>query len=41
MLIQMGPEFYCLEGEEQKTDVYKNRTRIPMFGRITSEFQCI
>ena len=40
MLIQMGPEFYCLE-EEQKTDMYKNRTRIPMFGRIRSELQCI
>ena len=41
MVIQIRPEFYCLEGEEQKTDVYKNRTRILIFGRIRSEFQCI
>ena len=24
MLLQMRPEFHCLEGEDQKTDVYKN-----------------
>ena len=32
MLLQMRPEFHCLEGEDQKTDVYKNRARIPLFG---------
>ena len=28
MLLQMRPEFHCLEGEDQKTDVYKNTARI-------------
>ena len=41
MLIQIGPEFHCFEGEEQKTNLYKNKTRIPVFGRIRSEFQRI
>ena len=33
MLLQMRPEFHCLEGEDQKNDVYKNTARIPLFGR--------
>ena len=33
MLLQMRPEFHCLEGEDQKTDVYKNTARIPLFGK--------
>ena len=41
MGIKIGLEFHLFEGEDQKTDVYKNKTRIPGFGRITSEFQGI
>ena len=37
MLSQMRPEFHCLEGEEQKTDVYKNRARILLFRRRRRE----
>ena len=37
MLSQMRTEFHCLEGEDQKTDVYKNRARIPLFRRRRRE----
>ena len=41
MCIKIGTELQCLEGEDQKTDVYKNRTRKQVLGMITSEFQSI
>ena len=39
MCIQLGPQFHSLEEEDLKTDVYKERNRNPVFGRIRSEFQ--
>ena len=48
MRIKIGPEFHSLEEEDLKTDVYKKRTkypvwkdkiRIPMHIKIGSEFQ--
>ena len=37
----MGPEFQTLEGYDHKSNVYKDRPRIPKFGRIRSEFQSL
>ena len=37
MCIKIGPEFQCLEGKDKNSNVYRNRARIPMFGRIRSK----
>ena len=37
--LQYWEEFHRLEEEDLKTDVYKKRTRNPVFARIRSEFQ--
>ena len=34
--VQIGPEFQCLEGEDENSNVYQNRARILMFGSISS-----
>ena len=39
MCIEIGPECQCLGGEDNNSNAYRNRARIPVFGRITSEFQ--
>ena len=49
MLLKIRPEFHCLEGEHQKTDVYKNsltrnpvwkdKIRIPVLIKIAPEYQ--
>ena len=50
MSVKIGPEFHSLEEEDLKTDVYKKRTkypvwkdkiRIPMHIKIGSEFHCL
>ena len=33
-------EFQCLKGDGRKSNVNKNRARIPMFQKIGPEFQC-
>ena len=30
MFGKIGPEFQCLEGEKENSNVYKDRARIPM-----------
>ena len=40
--IQIGSEVQCFfERKDHNSNVYKDRARIPMFGRIRSEFQCL
>ena len=39
MCIEIGPEFHCLEGENNNSNAYRNKARIAMFGRIRSELQ--
>ena len=34
VFIRIGPEFQCFEGWGQNSNVYNNRARNPMFGRI-------
>ena len=41
MLIEIGPEFHRFEGKDQKPNVDKNGARIPDFGRIRSQVQCL
>ena len=41
MLIEIGPESQCFEGYDQKTNLYKYRGKIPLFGRIRPELQCL
>ena len=38
MLEKIRPEFQCLERKGQNSNVWKDKVRIPMFGRIRSEF---
>ena len=38
---KIGAEFKCKEGQGQNSNIYKNRGRIPMYGRIRWEFQCL
>ena len=35
MLKEIGPGSHCLEAQYQKTNMYKNRVRTTVFGRIT------
>ena len=38
MRIRRGPEFQCLEGYDQNSNVgYKHKARITIFGKIRSE----
>ena len=30
MFVKIGPEFQCLEGEKENSNVYKDRARLPM-----------
>ena len=39
MLIEIGLEFHRFEGSDEKTNVYKYKTRIPVFGKRSSELQ--
>ena len=41
MFIKTRPEFQYMKKQDQNSSVYKNRARIPVFGRIRSEFQCV
>ena len=41
MFTKMRPEFQSSEGQDQNSNVIKNRARIPVLGRIRSEFQCL
>ena len=34
-------ELQCLEGYGQNSNVWKNRAKIPMFGRPRPEIQCL
>ena len=36
---RIRPEFQCLEGQEQNSNVWKDKVRIPMFGRIGPKFK--
>ena len=38
MFERIRPEIKCLEGQGQNSNVWKERARIPVFGRIRSEF---
>ena len=31
MLIKIGPEIQCMKRQDQNSNVYKNRARIPVF----------
>ena len=37
-VLKIGPKLECLEGEDQNCNVKKDKNRIPMFGRIRSDF---
>ena len=39
MLIEIGLEFHRFEGSDEKTSVYKYKTRIPVFGKRSSGLQ--
>ena len=39
MLGRITSEFECLEGQDQNSNVWNDRSGIPMFGRIGPEFQ--
>ena len=41
VLIEKVLESQSFEGKAQKTNVYKNRARIKVFGRIRWELQCL
>ena len=41
VLIEIVLESQGFEGKAQKTNVYKNRARIKVFGRIRWELQCL
>ena len=41
MFGRIRPEFQCLKGYNQNSNVWKNKGRIPMFGMIRTEFQCL
>ena len=34
-------ELQCLEGYGRNSNVWKNRAKLPMFGRPRPEFQCL
>ena len=40
MCIEIGTEFHCLGGEDNNSNSYRNRARIPLFGSIISGNQC-
>ena len=35
------PEFQSLKGYGQNSSVWKEKDKIPMFGKIRTEFQCL
>ena len=37
--METGLEFHHFEGKDEKTNVYKYKTRIPVFGRRSSQLQ--
>ena len=41
MLTEVGSDYQSLEGKDKTSNVYKNRARIPVFGTIRKEFQCL
>ena len=41
VLIEIVLESPGFEGKDQKTNVYENRARIKVFGRIRWELQCL
>ena len=41
MFSKIGPEFQCLEGYDQNSNVSKKRGRNPVLERIRSEYQCL
>ena len=40
MSIEKTPEFHYLGEEDNNSNAYRNRARIPLFGSIISEKQC-
>ena len=38
--IEIAPEFHCLGGEDNNSNAYRNKAKIPLFGSIISENQC-
>ena len=40
MSIEKTPEFHYLGEEDNNSNAYRNRARIPLFGSIISENQC-
>ena len=38
---RIGPEFQCLEAEDQKSNVQKDKATIRKFRMIRSRFQCL
>ena len=41
MFGRIRPESQCFEGYGQNSNVSKDETKIPKFGRIKSEIQCL
>ena len=41
MRTRIKSKFLCLEGKGQNSNVWKFKTRIPVFGRIRSAFECL
>ena len=41
MFAQNRTEYQCLERQDQKSNVWKDKARIPVFGKIRPEFQCL
>ena len=41
MCKRIKAKFQSSEGQGENCNVWKNKARIPMFGRIRSEFQCL
>ena len=41
MVIKIGLETECLDGEDKNSIVYKGRNGTPMFRGIRKEFQCL
>ena len=41
MFIKIGPEFHSLEGEDQKSNVLKNKIIVPVTRGIRAQAQCL
>ena len=41
MLLEIGPEFHCLEGYDKNSNVWKNKIRILMLIEIGPDYQSL